>query len=49
MKNEELLELITLLVKDNNVKSFKIDWNGDLGEYPGQIVKPIINIEKYEK
>ena len=49
MKNEELLELITLLIKDNNIKSFKIDWNGDLGEYSGQIIKPVITIEKYEK
>ena len=48
MTNKKLLKLITKLLKDTNVKSFEIKFDGNIGEYSGQIVKPIINIIKNE-
>lgn len=49
MKNIELKQIIEELVKDERIKSFEITWNGDLGEYPGEIIKPNIKIVKYKK
>lgn len=49
MSNEKLLKLINELLEDERVKTFEITWNGDLGEYPGQIVKPNIKITKRNK
>ena len=48
MTNKKLLKLITELLKDKNVKSFEIKFDGNIGEYPGQIIKPVINIIKNE-
>ena len=48
MTNKKLLKLITKLLEEKNVKSFEIKFDGNIGEYPGQIVKPIINIVKNE-
>ena len=49
MKNIELKQIVEDLLKDERVKSFEITWNGDLGEYPGEIVKPNIKIIKHKK
>jgi hypothetical protein len=49
MKNIELKQFIEELVKNKDIESFEITWNGDLGEYPGQIIKPNIKIVKCKK
>jgi len=46
MSNKKLLKLINKLLKEEKVKSFEITWDGNLGEYQGQIIKPNIKIIK---
>ena len=46
MSNKKLLKLINKLLENKEIKSFEITWDGDLGEYPGEIVKPNIKIVK---
>ena len=48
MNNNELSKIIEELVNNPKIKSFKITWDGNLGEYAGEIVKPIIKIKKFK-
>ena len=49
MKNIDLKQFIEELVKNKDIESFEITQNGDLGEFPGEIIKPNIKIVKCKK
>lgn len=48
MNNKELLKLIEKLVENENIQSIDIKWE-NLGEYDGQVIKPLVSIVKFKK